>query len=250
MVVTLLAIGALSQTTSEPITKTFEVNGLSRKALIYVPKSNSQNSPIIFAFHGHGGSMRSAARSFGFHNVWPEAISVYMEGLPTKTPRDPEGTRNGWEMSGQASQNRDLKFFDVVLASVLKDHQGDPLRVFVTGHSNGGGFTYVLWAERFDVLAGAAPSASVGARNLSKIKPLPAFFIAGKNDEIVAYDRQVRSIEAVLKLNGVKEEFKGESFHFKGGKADVGALIHGGNHQFPDQASKQIAEFFKNKQKG
>jgi len=28
------------------------------------------------SFHGHGGSMRNAVRSFGYHALWPEAIVV------------------------------------------------------------------------------------------------------------------------------------------------------------------------------
>ena len=41
-------------------------------------------------------------------------------------------------------------FFDEVLASVKKDYKVDNKRIYVTGHSNGGSFTYILWAVRDD----------------------------------------------------------------------------------------------------
>ena len=40
-----------------------------------------------------GGTMNFAARRFRLHELWPEAVVVYPQGLATKTPRDPAGKR-------------------------------------------------------------------------------------------------------------------------------------------------------------
>src|ERR1044071_4508407 len=67
-----------------PVTRTWTVNGVTREALVYAPASaKTKPTPIVFAFHGHGGSMHNAARSFGYHDLWPEAIVVYPQGLNT-----------------------------------------------------------------------------------------------------------------------------------------------------------------------
>ena len=49
--------------------------------------------------------------------------------------------------------DRDLKFFDEVLSTLKKEYKVDANRVYATGHSNGGAFTYLLWGERGDVFA-------------------------------------------------------------------------------------------------
>ena len=51
-----------------------------------------------------------------------------------------------------------------MLARLKTDYKVDDKRIYSTGHSNGGGFTYLLWAARGDVFAAFAPSAGGRAR--------------------------------------------------------------------------------------
>ena len=56
----------------------------TREALVYAPATTKTDpSPVVFAFHGHGGTMKFAATKFAYHKHWPEAIAVYMQGLKT-----------------------------------------------------------------------------------------------------------------------------------------------------------------------
>ena len=73
---------------------------------------------------------------------------------------DSVGRGAGSQASAGAQEDRDLKFFDAMLADLIKEGRVDERRVYATGHSNGGAFTYLLWAERGDVFAAFAPSAS------------------------------------------------------------------------------------------
>ncbi len=59
----------------------WKVDGETRAALVYMSEK-AENPPLVFGFHGYGGTMRNAARSFRIHEVWPEAV-VYMQRLPT-----------------------------------------------------------------------------------------------------------------------------------------------------------------------
>jgi poly(3-hydroxybutyrate) depolymerase len=102
---------------------------------------------LIFAWHGHGGSMRNASR-WDYEKYWPEAIVVYPQGLPTKGMTDPQGTKAGWQQKVGDYEDRDLKFFDAMLAELKKDYPVDDKRIFSTGHSNGGKMTYLLWEAR------------------------------------------------------------------------------------------------------
>ncbi|HLP76155.1 MAG TPA: esterase, partial [Candidatus Paceibacterota bacterium] len=96
------------------------VEGVSRESLIYVPTTAASTpTPVVFVFHGHGGTAGNAARSFDIQKYWPDAIVVYPQGL--KTPgqiTDPEGNRTGWQAKVGNQNDRDMKFFDALLAKL------------------------------------------------------------------------------------------------------------------------------------
>ena len=46
-------------------TLTWSVGGAKREALVYPPSQTSAKAPVIFAFHGHGGTMGTAASARG-----------------------------------------------------------------------------------------------------------------------------------------------------------------------------------------
>ncbi len=229
----------------------YTVDGVGREALIYAPPSaKTTATPVVFVFHGHGGNAAQAARSFGIYREWPEAISVYMQGLNTPGMlTDPEGKKPGWQSALGLQGDRDLKFFDAVLAKLKTDYQVDAKRVYSTGHSNGGGFTYLLWAERGDVFAAVAPSAAAAPQSMPKLKPKPAMHMAGETDPLVKYEWQKRTMEVVRRINGCEEKGTawqdvGTIYQSKGGTPFV-SLLHPGGHQFLQEAPPLIVRFFK-----
>jgi polyhydroxybutyrate depolymerase len=207
----------------------WNIDGTTRRALVHLPAS-AEGAPIIFAFHGHGGTMNFAARRFRLHEFWPEAVVVYPQGLPTVTPRDPAGKQAGWLLL-PGENNKDLKLFDAILETARHEWHINTNRVYVTGHSNGGGFTYLLWGARGDLLAGVAPVAAGGALFLRQAKPCPVLHIAGKNDQIVDFQNQERAVEAARKVNGTN--------------APVEFVVHNGGHAYPNEAPDKIVTFFK-----
>jgi len=71
-------------TAAEPTRREWTVGGLKREAFVYVPESaKTTATPVVFVFHGHGGTMKNAARTFAVHTHWPEAICVYPQGVLT-----------------------------------------------------------------------------------------------------------------------------------------------------------------------
>ncbi len=227
------------------------VGGITREALVYVPsRAHTNPTPIMFAFHGHGGSMRNAARTFSLHTRWPEAIVVYPQGLNTPGRlTDPEGKKSGWQSQVGDQGDRDLRFFDVLLASLKQDYKVDGKRLYATGHSNGGGFSYLLWAARGDQFAAFAPSAAVAARDFAKLKPKPVLHVAGEQDALVKFAWQQQMMDALRKLNqcGEGKPWEGEKgctlYPSKAG-APVVRFIHPGTHQFPAAAPDIIVKFF------
>jgi polyhydroxybutyrate depolymerase len=239
--------GAAAQTLRE-----WTIDGVKREAIVFAPAdAKASLSPLVFGFHGHGGNMRNVARSYHFQDLWPEAIVVYMQGLNTPGRlTDPEGRKPGWQHGAEDHGGRDLKFFDEVLKTMKAEFKVDPERIYASGHSNGGGFTYLLWAERGGHFAAMAPSASAGRAYAAKLKPKPAMHIAGENDTLVKYAWQSLMIEHLLKLNGCGEGAPWDQdakcmLHPSPTGTPVVTLIHPGEHKYPEEAPAAIVKFFK-----
>jgi polyhydroxybutyrate depolymerase len=243
---------AQEASTGDPLVRRqWMVEGTPREGLIAAPARARQSpAPVVFAFHGHGGTMRNAARMMPYHVLWPEAIVVYPQGLNTPGRlTDPEGKRPGWQHAAGEQDDRDLKFFDAMLASLKAEYQIDERRIFSTGHSNGGGFTYLLWATRGDRLAAVAPSASAALRRLGELKPKPVLHVAGEQDPLVKFEWQKLTIDRLKQINGCDDEGVSWAnsctlYPSKTGTPVV-ALIHPGDHKFLADAPPLIVRFFK-----
>jgi polyhydroxybutyrate depolymerase len=234
---------------AEPVPKHWDVEGLRREALVVTPAVVNAPAPIVFVFHGHGGTARNAARSFVLHTHWPEALVVYPQGVPTPGRlTDPEGKRNGWQHAAGEQGDRDLKFFDAMLASLKRAHDIDETRIYSTGHSNGGGFTYLLWATRPDVFAAVAPS-SAGGRSARQVKPLPAMHIAGKADALVRFAGQQRTMDVVRQINGCSDEptewAENALLYDSPTGTPFVSVIHPGGHRFYRASVPLMVRFFK-----
>ncbi|MFO0952026.1 MAG: acetylxylan esterase [Isosphaeraceae bacterium] len=255
MYAALLVALTLSAQTRAPEERTWTVEGQERKALVVSPSKKEGKPPLVFVFHGHGGTSRNVARSFHIHTLWPEAVVVYPQGLPTPgLLTDPEGKRAGWQHSPGVKGDRDLKFFDAMLADLRKEYSVDESRVYSTGHSNGGGFTYLLGATRPGVFAALAPSAAGlgGARRAAgKPEPCALMHLAGRKDPLVKFAWQERSMQAVREINGCTDESEpwGDDprarLYPSSKNAPFVAFIHDGTHQFPSEGPALIVRFFK-----
>jgi polyhydroxybutyrate depolymerase len=250
--VTLVLLSA-ARLAAEPLERlTWTVDGVTREALVHLPATiPAGGAPLVFAFHGHGGSMAQAARSFPIHEKWPDAIVVYPQGLPTVGQlTDKAGDRAGWQGRAGTEGDRDLKFFDVMLAGLRERHRIDPKRIYASGHSNGGGFTCLLWAERGDVFAALAPSSALLGRGggWQKLKPKPLLHVASPQDELVKFAWQQRMLDHVLKLNGCgafKPDAMGYTAYPSKSGHDVAVYLHTGGHKYPgDVAPELIVKFF------
>jgi polyhydroxybutyrate depolymerase len=211
----------------------WKIDGVPREALVWIPNED-EVAPAVFVFHGHGGRMGGVARKFAYHQIWPEAVVIYMQGLPTPIKQfDPKGKRSGWQIASGDQSDRDLKFFDEVYAS-LSDRI-DPERVYCTGHSNGGRFTYLL---------------------LKKADPVPVMHVAGRKDP--RYAEQQRAMEEVRVVNQCLPDgdswFSGAGMNGVLYRSETGApfisLIHDGGHKLPSEALHLIAHFLKESVRG
>lgn len=232
-------------------TLNWTIDGIERSALVFAPADppKSGGSPVVFAFHGHGGNSRHFARSASFQTAWPEAIVVYMQGVPTATMVDPEGKRPGWQRDQGELGNRDVKFFDRVLATVREKYKVNDRHIYATGFSNGGVFTYLLWAERPNIFAALAPCGSLPRATLKITVPKPVFIVSGEKDPLVSLTNAQRAIAFAQKLNHTSNDGEpgsdGTMLYKSKDGTPVETLVHPGGHLLPPAAPKLIVEFFR-----
>lgn len=235
----------------EPETMRWTVGGVERQALVFAPSTSSkEKSPVIFAFHGHGGNMQFAARGMHFQDSWAEAIVVYPQGLPTAgIVLDREGSKPGWQHDAGQEQDRDLKFVDAMLETLRQKYSVDDRRIYATGFSNGGLFTYVLWSQRPNVFAAFAPGGAIRLPSVQLIQPRPAFHYGGRSDQLARFAKQEKTIEEIRKLNGC--EAQGESCgadctrYPSASGNPVETFIHSGGHLYPPPVTELIVQFFR-----
>jgi polyhydroxybutyrate depolymerase len=244
-------LGALLLLAADGQKMEWTIDGAAREALVFAPSKESSGAPpLVFGFHGHGGTMQHASRSFPIQDLWPEAVVVYPQGLPTPGRlTDPDGKKAGWQSAAGELGDRDFKLVDAILATMKEKYKVDEKRVYATGHSNGGAFTYLVWANRPDVFAAIAPSAAPAPRDLKKATACPVFHVAGEKDPLVKFEWQQRSWAGVRTLNGCEEQGKewdkGCTLYPSSKDAPLVTFIHPGGHQYPAEAPALIVKFFK-----
>ncbi|HJZ68129.1 MAG TPA: prolyl oligopeptidase family serine peptidase [Blastocatellia bacterium] len=246
----LFALSTSSRGQSE--TETFTIDGKERHAVVFARSTPiaGRGAPVVFVFHGHGGNAQNAARRFRVHELWPEAVVVYMQGEPgVQGITDPEGKLNGWQKNPGELGDRDIKFFDAALERIQKKYVTDPNRMYVLGHSNGGRFVNLRWNMRGDKIAALCSAAGPGGRLIETAKPKPVFIIAGEKDPLVPFQAQQSSIELarkVLKTDASKAKVDGLLRAEPGvNHTELVTYIHPGGHMFPEQALPAIVSFFK-----
>ncbi len=230
------------------------VDGVKRTALVRIPVGVAGQVAVVFCWHGHGGRAAQAAGRWGYEKADTTSILVFPQGLPTVSALvDKEGRLPGWQGAVGAEADRDLHFFDAMLADLKKTQPVDERRIYSMGHSNGAAFSYVLWQARPEVLAAVgsvAGSLTVKAKDLA---PMPVIHVAGQKDPIVKYGWQEMTFAAVRRFNACAEEGKPwakegvlvATLYASTKGAPLVTAIHGGGHEYAKGSSELIARFFK-----
>jgi poly(3-hydroxybutyrate) depolymerase len=150
--------------------------------VLFVPTTYdpSKALPLVFAWHGLGGTGTLARQYFGLEKAASnQAIFVYPSGLLNSDGKA------AWTLT---QDGIDLQFFDALLADVTDKYCVDRTRVFSTGHSYGAMMTNTLGCFRGNVLRGIAPVAGMPPFGRATCTGAVAAWIAhGDNDATVDF---------------------------------------------------------------
>jgi polyhydroxybutyrate depolymerase len=212
---------------------------------VYAPSKAARGSaPVVFAFHGGGDNIEHFSIA-GFQDAWPEALVVYMQALE----RNPGRGNTGFQNADANTGNRDLKFFDTVLAELREKYRVDDGRIFAAGFSNGARFTYLLWAARSKTFAAFAAVSGTLATTVELKEPKALIQIGGSQEPSLR--QQLESVEVAKKLNfatGRGERCGNNCTLYRSPRgAPVITVEHDGGHFYPSFATDAIVSFFRSR---
>jgi polyhydroxybutyrate depolymerase len=257
-------------------TVTITSGGLQRSFDLHVPPKYdpTRGTPLVFMFHGYSMTAASIASTTQFSDVADARTMIV--AYPTGT-----GTSfNAGDCCLPASSTKvdDVGFTRDMLSNLEADYCVDPKRVFSTGFSNGGFFSYKLACELSDKIAAVAPVSGVLGElpaTCAPIRPVPVLHIHGTGDVVIPYGGGAyRSVGATIDAWKAKDtcvpadggagtvvytksEVSCTSFGPCAAGSDVQlCTVTGGGHQWPGStlppyagtpnliASEAIADFF------
>ena len=174
------------------------VEDYSRRFIFITPKgfkAGSDPLPIVFFFHGAGGTADQAARTYGwaekaesehFFAAFPEGLGVRPD-RPASFALNPHIWRD--QRAGMLTSNvDDVHFFEELLGKLEAVLPIDQRRIYVTGFSNGAGMTFTLGAHFSDRIAAIAPVSSQSFIQIDSLaRPLPVYYLTGTADPLIPY---------------------------------------------------------------
>jgi len=192
-----LSIGIYAQTT---LNLSLEHDGISRDYAVYIPDSYTGDDavPLLFNFHGFGsngfeqtfyGDFRSIADTAGFILVHPEGTLF-------------NGSAH-WNVGGftAGSTTDDVGFTNAMIDTISANYNINADRIYSTGMSNGGYFSFLLACQLSDRIAAVASvTGSMTPETTNDCDPqhaMPIMQIHGTMDATVLYDGGVVWSESI-----------------------------------------------------
>lgn len=180
-----------------------DVAGKAREYIVALPSNYDQSHPyrLIFGWHPWGGSAQQVA-SGGYYGLQKEsngsAIFVAAEGL------DFGGNGKGWGNSN----GEDIAFLSAMLDRFRSQLCIDENRIFSTGFSFGGMFSFAAGCSATSMMRAIAPMAGntsvAGCQNGTRPVALMGFH--GTDDTVVAIDGGRKGRDAFVKRNNCSQE--------------------------------------------
>ena len=195
-----IVAGSTAVTAGEYGALAMTVNSEKRTYGLFVPTGYARSTalPLIFVFHGDGGSGAEIRKDFALEAAAKNgALIVYPDGT-----NDNEG--HSFDQSDDPPKNHDVDFFDGMLATLSAAYSVDISRVYITGMSGGAYFANQLARWRQSVVWGNAPQSGGGPYgngdsdfndgNLTVPGPVPSLIIHGSADDVVALSEGEKSL--------------------------------------------------------
>jgi poly(3-hydroxybutyrate) depolymerase len=198
-----------TQSRIEKKTYDFKEAGKEMEYALFVPSTydKEKKSPLMVALHGLGSNPQQIMRYRGLTDL-AEKHGYIVAAPMGYNSRGWYGARAPGRGKKTEPENlSELSEKDVmnVLGIVRKDYAIDADRIYLMGHSMGGGGTIHLAIKYPDVWAGLAPIAPALFRPAAKIKHIPTVLVQGDKDTLCPVAVARRWAEEMKKLEMAHE---------------------------------------------
>lgn len=157
--------------------KKMSVSG--REIHVYAPSDLKENSPLLISCHG-----MDQDPNYQQSNTHWEAVAD-TAGFVVVYPRGGTGMST-WDIQG----DQDTKWMVQIIDQMYTDYKIDKKRVYLSGFSMGGMFTYHSMSKIADKIAAFAPTSGTNVFGASKaMRPVPIIHPHGTNDDVLQYNQ-------------------------------------------------------------
>ncbi len=220
---------------------TLTVAGASRTYFVWVPKNYDpeQAYPVLFHFHGTGGTAPGNGRGVELSAAGTEAILI-----------SPQGLQGVWALGAEGD---DVQFFDAMYDSIRNSHCVNQQRVFAMGFSRGGAMSNLLGCVRGHQVRGIGPLAAWQPAPASACVGNPsAWFAHGEGDRVVAVTQGTRARDFIRQRHQCDSEARPtmpspcvEYENCRDGVKLVWCAIEGDHGAVIEYAAPRVWDFFK-----
>lgn len=213
--------------------KSINTGGKNRQYHLYVPDCLTDNRPLIISCHGMNQEYTyqmeqtqwpSLADTANFVVVYPVGIAGTAWG---------QSFSKGWDLDGMS----DVNFILDIISEVKKDYNIDETRVYLSGFSLGGAFTYYMINKAADKIAAFGPISGYNLMNASTAssRPVPICHVHGTSDNTMPYSGikdNMKKYAQAMNCNMTPEETTGNGYskiHYKDGDCETEVILYSVN---------------------
>jgi poly(3-hydroxybutyrate) depolymerase len=213
--------------------KSIQTGGVNRQYYLYVPNNITDNRPLIISCHGMNQDYNyqkqqtqwpSLADTANFVVVYPVGIAGSAWSVAFDT---------GWDIDGMS----DVNFMLDIISEMKEEYNIDETRVYFSGFSLGGAFTYYMMNKAADKIAAFGPISGynlMGA-NTSTSRPVPICHVHGTTDGIMPYSGikdNMKKYAQAMSCNMTPEEETGSGYsmvRYKDGDCETEVILYSVN---------------------
>ncbi len=167
------------------------VDNINRNYIVYAPKDLGAKRPLLISCHGmnqDAGYQRDMLKIEAIADT-AKFVTVF-----------PNGIDRGWDIGG----DRDLRYMQALIDKMVERYDIDPNRVYISGFSMGGMFTYHCMNRMADKFAAFAPISGypMGGGNYTSSRPVPIIHTHGTGDDVVGFGGVSGTMAGWVKRNG------------------------------------------------
>ena len=174
--------------TAGDITGKLTIDGIEREYILHLPADyGTAKLPLVMVFHGGGGNAEQVKEHTKFNKLADneDFIVVY----PNAVGKNWNDGRIGEKLPTDID---DVKFISTMLDTLIANYNINSGRVFATGISNGGFFSFYLALKLSERILAIAPVAANLPENLKDTYktslPVSLLLINGTKDPLVKYE--------------------------------------------------------------